>query len=78
MNFRLKFLCALKHENRNILSFASLVASLFLVSAGEKILLNENFPGCGICETDDRTIEGFLRQIFIILEDRTEGTHVTN
>jgi hypothetical protein len=61
MNFRLKFLCALKHENRNILCFASLPASLFLASAGEKILLNETFPGCGICETDDGTIEEFLK-----------------
>jgi hypothetical protein len=61
MNFRLKFLCALQHENRNIPSFASLLASLFLVPAGEKILLNERFPGCGICETDDRTIEEFLK-----------------
>lgn len=57
MNFRLKFLCALQHENRNVLSFASLLASRFLVSGGEKILLNETFPGCGMCETDGRIIE---------------------
>jgi len=61
MNFRLKFLCALQHENRNVLSFASLLTSRFLVSAGEKILLNETFPGCGICETHEWTIEEFLK-----------------